>query len=156
MRQTEPKVWLWSVTVQSSLVIFQFMWPDLEALGDATTCNSLQLAFWQIPLHLARPCAADGSFFKEPVHEPEPIWPPDATPDNNWALFPDRLTFDWAQYHFICLQSSEGEIAEGLDLWCATVIKHASEYHANGHVPWSDMQDLYKMLDSIQAGTVGW
>jgi hypothetical protein len=54
------------------------------------------------------------------------------------------------------LQSSEGEIAEGLELWCATVTKHASEHCTDGHVPWSDVQDLYKMLNSIQASTVGW
>jgi hypothetical protein len=88
--------------------------------------------------------------------EPEPIQPPDTMPDNDWAPFPDILTFDWAQYHFMCFQSSEGEIAEGLDLWHATIIKHASEHRSNGHVPWSGAQDLYKTLNSIQAGTVGW
>jgi len=56
----------------------------------------------------------------------------------------------------MCLQSSEGEIAEDLDLWHATIIKHASKHHVDGHVPRSDAQDLYKTLDSIQAGAVGW
>ena len=107
-------------------------------------------------MYSARPCAADGSFLKEPVPEPEVIRLPDATPSNNWAPFPDRLAFDWAQYHFVCLQSSAGEITEGLDLWHATVIKHASEHCADGYVPWSDAQDLHKTLNSIQAGTVGW
>jgi hypothetical protein len=107
-------------------------------------------------LHLARPCAPDGSFLKEPVPVPEPVQPPDATPDNDWAPFPDRLAFDWAQYHFMRLQLSEDVVTEGLDLWRATVIKHASDHRAHGHVPWRDVQDLYKMLNSIQAGAVGW
>jgi len=54
------------------------------------------------------------------------------------------------------LQSSESDIAVGLDLWHVTVIKHASEHHADDHVPWRDAQDLYQMLDSIQAGGVAW
>jgi Plavaka transposase len=99
---------------------------------------------------------ADGTFLSEPVPVPEPIQPLDATPENKWAPFPDRLAFDWAHYHFVRLQSSEETIATGLDLWRATVIKHAAEHRADGHVPWRDAQDLYRLLDSIQAGAVGW
>ena len=95
---------------------------------------------------------ADGTFLSEPVPVPEPIQPLDATPENKWAPFPDRLAFNWAHYHFVRLQLSEETITTGLDLWCATVIKHAAEHHADGHVPWRDAQDLYRLLDSIQAG----
>jgi len=56
----------------------------------------------------------------------------------------------------VCLQSSEDEIHEGLDLWHATVIKHESEHPTTDHVPWKNAHDLYEMLDSIKAGAVGW
>lgn len=89
------------------------------------------------PYLTAQPCTADGTYFEGPVvPNPEPVRPLDATPSNDWAPFPDRLAFDWAHYHFVHLQSSESDIAVGLDLW--------------------DVQDLYQMLDSIQAGGVAW
>lgn len=110
-----------------------------------------------LTVKLAQPCTADGTYFEGPVvPNPEPVRPPDATPSNDWAPFPDRLAFDWAHYHFVRLQSSESDIAVGLDLWCATVIKHDSEHRVDDHVPWRDAQDLYQMLDSIQAGGVAW
>jgi len=105
----------------------------------------------QICLHLARPCTTDGAFLKEPIPKPEPAQPLDATPENLWAPLPDRLACDWAQYHFVHLQSSEDEIHEGQDLWCAIVIKHESEYPMTDYA-----HNLYKMLDFIKAGAVGW
>jgi hypothetical protein len=107
-------------------------------------------------LHLARLCTADGTFLEEPIPEPEPVQPLDTTPENLWAPFPDRLACDWAQYHYVRLQSSEDKIHEGLDLWRATVIKHESKHPVTNHVPWRNTQDLYKTLDSIKAGAVGW
>jgi Plavaka transposase len=106
-------------------------------------------------LCLARPCAADGSFLDDPISEPEPAQPHNAIPDNLWAPFPDRLAYDWAQYHYVRLQSSEDEIYEGLDLWRAMVIKHEVE-HSSHHVPWRNASDLYETLNSIKVGAVGW
>ncbi|KAH9978413.1 hypothetical protein BJV74DRAFT_879459 [Russula compacta] len=77
----------------------------------------------------------DGIFLKEPI--------PDATPP--WAPFPDRLAFDWAQYHYVHLQSSADEILKGLDIWCATVIKHESKCRETDHT-----------LDSVKAGDINW
>jgi len=86
-------------------------------------------------VYLVRPCTADGSFLEDPVSGPEPAPPPYAMPDNPWAPFPDRLAYDWAQYHYVHLQSSEDEIHEGLELWHATVVKHEAEHGSHDHVP---------------------
>ncbi|KAH9980440.1 hypothetical protein BJV74DRAFT_879340 [Russula compacta] len=75
---------------------------------------------------------------------------------NPWAPFPDRLAFDWAQYHYVHLQSSVDEILEGLDIWHPTVIKHESKCRETDHVPWKNAQDLYETLDSVKAGDVNW
>ncbi|KAH9976493.1 hypothetical protein BJV74DRAFT_879576 [Russula compacta] len=104
----------------------------------------------------AKPCTPDGIFLKEPIPDPEPVQPPDVTPKNPWAPFPDRLAFDWAQYHYVRLQSSVDEILEGLDIWRATVIKHESKCRETDHVPWKNAQDLYETLDSVKAGDVNW
>ena len=109
-------------------------------------------------MHVARPCASDGSFLREPIPVPKPVQPPDATPENPWAPFPDRLAFDWARYHYVRLQSSEDEICEGLELWRAAVIKHERK-HGNSEtedIPWKNAQELYKTLDLIKAGDVSW
>jgi hypothetical protein len=103
-------------------------------------------------IHLVKPCTPDGSFLTGPVPNPESVQPPDATTENPWAPFPDRLAFDWAQYHYVWLQSLADEIHKGLDIWHATVIKHETEYGETDHVPWRNAQDLYETLDSIKAG----
>jgi hypothetical protein len=76
--------------------------------------------------------------------------------DNPWALFQDRLEFDWARYHYVRLQSSADEIREGLDLWRAAIIKHASDHDALDSVPWDNAEQLYKTIDSIDTGEIGW
>ncbi|KAF8800253.1 hypothetical protein BYT27DRAFT_7227560 [Phlegmacium glaucopus] len=94
----------------------------------------------------------DGSFLHNPIPEPTPAKPLDETPDNLWAPFEDRLSFDWAQYHYVKLQSSEREINDGLNLWLASIIKNKS----NGDVPWNSAKELYDTIDSIQAGNTPW
>ena len=55
------------------------------------------------------------------------------------------------------LQSSAGDIQEGLDLWRATVIKHASDHDtALDTVPWDNAEQLYETIDCIDAGEIGW
>jgi hypothetical protein len=101
---------------------------------------------------LARPCAEDGSYLRSPIPEPIPAKLLDETPANPWAPFDDRLSFDWAQYHYVKLQSSKHEINEGLNLWLAAIIKNKS----NGDVPWNSAEELYNTIDSIQAGNAPW
>ena len=70
------------------------------------------------------------------------------------------MAFDWAYYHYIHLQSSKSDILEGLDLWCATVIKHDSDTHGSTAelegVPWRNANALYETIDLIQAGNAPW
>jgi hypothetical protein len=64
--------------------------------------------------------------------------------------FEDRLAFDWAHYHYVSLQSSAAEIAEGLNLWSATAFKHGSLTGA----PWKTAKDMYKTIDTVQTGSL--
>ena len=120
---------------------------------------------------LANPCAPDGSFLEEPITTPKspPEAPETTSEDGPWAPFLDRLTFDWAHYHYVRLQSSADDIHVGLDLWLATIIKHESEHgQANEEpsdgdspegvhkVPWGNAMELYATIDSIPAGGIGW
>jgi len=68
----------------------------------------------------------------------------------HWTPFEDRLAFDWAYYHYVTLQSSAAEIAEGLNLWSATSIKHGSLTGA----PWKTAKEMYAAVDSIQTGAL--
>jgi hypothetical protein len=80
--------------------------------------------------------------------EPEPWTSPDATPENPWHPFEDRLWFDFAHHHFVCLQSSEKNTDISLDLLKAATIKGNS----NLKFPWLSMEKMYETLDQIQAG----
>lgn len=69
---------------------------------------------------------------------------------HNWAPFDDRLSFDWAYYHYVTLQSSAAKIAEGLDLWSAMCIKHGSAAGA----PWRNAKEMYATIDTIEVGSL--
>ncbi|TFK24547.1 hypothetical protein FA15DRAFT_704530 [Coprinopsis marcescibilis] len=71
---------------------------------------------------------------------------------NPWAPFEDRLSFDWAHYHFVELQSSEANICRGLDLWAATRLMATHDPH-DARAPWSSVKDMYKSIDNIQHGS---
>ncbi|KAI9429814.1 hypothetical protein H4582DRAFT_1791653, partial [Lactarius indigo] len=68
----------------------------------------------------------------------------------DWTPFEDRLAFDWAYYHYVNLQSSAAEIAEGLNLWSATSIKHGATVGA----PWRNAKEMYATIDSIKIGSL--
>ncbi|KAH9045906.1 hypothetical protein EDB83DRAFT_2507473 [Lactarius deliciosus] len=80
----------------------------------------------------------------------------DAPPSQNsqhiqdWTPFKDRLAFDWAYYHYVNLQSSAAEIAEGLNLWSATSFKHGSTVGA----PWRSAKEMYATIDTIKIGSL--
>ena len=77
--------------------------------------------------------------------------------ENPWAHFRDCLTFDWAHYHYVRLQSSKSDILEGLGLWSATIIKHESMHNCTAEdVLWHSADALHKTIDMIQAGDAPW
>lgn len=55
---------------------------------------------------LALPCDENGNMLP-PGSPPPPRHPADATPSNPWNPFDDRLAFQFADYHFTELHTSE-------------------------------------------------
>lgn len=96
---------------------------------------------------IALPCDINGKFIPQHTQPPPPA-APDATEDNAWHPFEDRLAFDWAHYHFVELQSSEQQVNKGLDLWLAATVKAGNDTP----LPWSSTKEMYATIDSIQEG----
>lgn len=93
------------------------------------------------------PCDVNDNFI--PQHtKPPPYHAPDATTDNDWHPFKDCLTFDWAYYNFVELQTSECHVNTGLDLWQAATLKAGN----NVPLPWSLAKEMYSTIDAIQEG----
>ena len=93
------------------------------------------------------PCDANGNFISPHAQPPHTVTL-DATEDNPWHPFEDRLAFDWAHYHFVELQSSEREVNRGLDLWLAAKLKAGDDTP----LPWSSATEMYATIDAIQEG----
>lgn len=78
--------------------------------------------------------------------------PADATDQNPWHPFDDRLAFDFANFQFAKLQASESKINRALDLWMAASLKAGG----NGDLPWSSAEEMYATIDAIQEGDTPW
>ncbi|KAJ7483082.1 hypothetical protein B0H11DRAFT_1205027 [Mycena galericulata] len=103
------------------------------------------------PLANALPCDADGNFL--PPHAPAPPPPPppnDGQDPDAWEPFPSRAAFDFAQYHFVELQTSERNINTALDIWAASV----SEFGRSA--PWANTAELYADIDRVRHGDAPW
>jgi len=151
-------IWKWSI--QKLQHPWNLSTTSASIIGISMVCTTLTLAFntcLQFGFVLARPCTADGSFLTQLIsNATTPSESPNTSSGNPWAHFQDRLAFDWAHYHYVCLQSSESNILEGLDLWCAMVIKHQSAHEPFEGIPWKNVNELYSMINSIAVGGVGW
>jgi Plavaka transposase len=102
---------------------------------------------WCIP---ALPCDEYGNYIS-PYNHPPACHPQDATPDNPFHPFDDRLTFEFADYHFSRQQSSRSSINDALQLWAAQSAKHGHD-----DVPWHSAKEMYKTIDSIRQGDNPW
>lgn len=80
-----------------------------------------------------------------------PLEPLDATEENPFHPFVDRVAFEWANYHFKELQTSEAGINKGLDLWLAAIMESGDE-----QLPWKSAKEMYQTIDSIQQGSAPW
>ncbi|KAF8140679.1 hypothetical protein K438DRAFT_1995789 [Mycena galopus ATCC 62051] len=99
----------------------------------------------------ALPCDADGHYLPPFSVPPPPPPPPVHSQDPAaWAPFGSRVEFDFAQFHFVKLQSSAANINTALDLWAASVMQFG------GTVPWKNSDDLYSTIDEIQSGHMPW
>ena len=98
----------------------------------------------------ARACNKDGHHIL-PMMPPPAREPLDATEENPFHPFEDRLAFEFADYHFSQQQTSGPVIDEALQLWAAQSAK-------NGYndVPWRSSGDMYKTIDQIQQGANPW
>ncbi|KAJ7856063.1 hypothetical protein B0H14DRAFT_3085331 [Mycena olivaceomarginata] len=81
--------------------------------------------------------------------------PPPQPPANGqdpaaWAPFGSREEFDFANFHFVKLQSSAADINTALDLWAASIMRYG------GTVPWRNSDELYATIDEIQSGHMPW
>ena len=68
----------------------------------------------------------------------------------SWDPFPDHIAFDFSYFHCIEQQTSETGINKALDLWAAFVLEYC------GDTPWSNAQEPYKMIDTIQHSEAPW
>ncbi|KAF9488379.1 hypothetical protein BDN71DRAFT_1485108 [Pleurotus eryngii] len=84
---------------------------------------------------------------------PPPRQPADAKPNNPWNPFPDRLSFEFADYHFTTLQSSEFQVNQALDLWLAAVVNAGGDPCL---VPWQTAKQMYGTIDAIKEGPTSW
>ena len=95
-------------------------------------------------------CNKDGCYISPstspPVHQPL-----DATSNNPFHLFEDRLVFEFADYHFSQQQTSGAEINQALQLWAAQSAKNGFD-----DVPWRSADEMYKMIDQIRQGNNPW
>ncbi|KAJ7150481.1 hypothetical protein C8R43DRAFT_1127959 [Mycena crocata] len=85
------------------------------------------------------PCDRRGQYLAP--HTPPP---PAAQPPGSWFPFSSRTEFDFANFHFVEAQSSEGQINTAQVLW------------HNETAPWKRAKDLYKTIDAIQHGDAPW
>ncbi|KAJ7671758.1 hypothetical protein B0H17DRAFT_1162102 [Mycena rosella] len=72
---------------------------------------------------------------------PPPAPPADGQNPVAWAPFRLGVEFEFAQFHFVRLQSSEGEINNALDIWAASVMEFG------GRAPWRNAKELYAAID---------
>lgn len=102
-------------------------------------------------LFSAMPCDEDGQYLPSFTKPTLPL-PLDASADNPWNPFEDRLAFEFANFQFTDLQASRSNINRALDLWKAAVVKAGSEED----LPWSNADELYATIDAIQEGDAPW
>ena len=100
--------------------------------------------------YLAQTCNKDGHYVPStnppPAHEPL-----DATPENPFHPFEDRLAFEFADYHFSQQQSSGPSIDHALRLWAAQSAKNGYD-----DVPWKSVDEMYRIIDQIKQGDNPW
>ena len=98
----------------------------------------------------ARPCNKNGCYIS-PTTPPPARQPLDATSQNPFHPFEDRLAFEFAHYHFSKQQSSGPAIDRALQLWAAQSAKNGFD-----DVPWKSADEMYKSIDQIRQGNNPW
>ncbi|KAM6491514.1 hypothetical protein JOM56_013083 [Amanita muscaria] len=89
-----------------------------------------------------------------PNASPPPVFAKDATPENPWHPFPNRVLWAFAWREFMEVQASEAQITQGLDILEAMSL--LSSGGNTNNVPWRNVQDMYSTIDKIREGHVPW
>jgi hypothetical protein len=111
--------------------------------------HTYQLSFPD--LSIALPCDADGNYLPPYAPPPPPPPPPEDGQDPDaWEPFGSRAAFDFANYHFVELQSSEHHINTALDIWAASLCEFGRS------APWTNAKEMYADIDRIQHGDAPW
>ncbi|KAJ3792476.1 hypothetical protein GGU11DRAFT_819026 [Lentinula aff. detonsa] len=104
--------------------------------------------------NLALPVDSHGHIlplFAPPAQPPSP--PPLPHTKEAWSPFGNRVEFDFAYLHFVCLQSSEAEINLALDMWKAQVLAAGGDPDS---IPWQRTRHVYDAIDAIDDINVRW
>lgn len=101
-------------------------------------------------IHSARPCDKNGQYLLLGSRS-QPRQPLDATPENPFHPFEDRLAFEFADFHFSEQQSSATAINRALQLWAAQSAKNGFD-----DIPWKSAKDVYASIDEIRQGDNPW
>ncbi|KAJ3833133.1 hypothetical protein F5878DRAFT_719544 [Lentinula raphanica] len=88
------------------------------------------------------------TYFRHPhLTAPPPPPPiPEAHSQESWLPFSNRIEFDFAHLHFVCLQSLAAEIKLALDMWAAQVLVSGGDPDDQ---PWVNADQLYETIDAI-------
>ena len=90
----------------------------------------------------------NGNFL--PAYSPPPSSSPPPDDNKTWDPFPSRIAFDFSYFHFVEQQTSKAGINKALDLWAASILEYGVD------TPWSNTQELYATIDTIQHGEAPW
>jgi hypothetical protein len=113
-------------------------------VGKFPICAGPSLTF-KFPVHSACPCDKDGQYLPLGTwSHSQPQQPLDATPENPFHPFKDRLAFEFADFHFSKQQSSAAAIGCALQLWEAQLAKNGFD-----DVPWQLTNDMYTTIDEV-------
>ena len=102
-----------------------------------------------ILISVALPCDENGNNLP-PNTSPPPFNDNPGQSTNSWEPFNFRVEYEFANYHFVEMQSSAANIDKALDLWAASVMEFG------GDAPWANSTDLYNTIDAIQHGDAPW
>ena len=106
---------------------------------------------------VARPCTANGAFLKEPIPNPEPVQPPDATPKNPWLPF--LIGWHPTGLNIIMCGFSHQKMKFTKVLTFGMLLSSNTNLNMNKlamYLGGRNAQDLYDTLDSIKAGAASW
>lgn len=103
-----------------------------------------------IPMRVAAPVDSAGRKLP-PGSAPLPYDSLDT--ENPFHPFSDRLSHDFADTHFVKMQSSSKEIRKGLDLWLAAKIEATGDPNC-ARTPWKNAREMHRTIDQIQQGNV--